>query len=77
MQNLLAGKAAKTPLFLNCGDVKNLIPALLAACVAIVLLVINVSGYTFNNKKWLVEPALVADRSGARLFGLGVVCALT
>ncbi|MEP6948520.1 MAG: FtsW/RodA/SpoVE family cell cycle protein [Ginsengibacter sp.] len=47
---------------------KNLIPALLAACVAIVLLVINVSGYTFNNKHWIVEPSLVADRNGARLF---------
>jgi cell division protein FtsW (lipid II flippase) len=47
---------------------KNLMPALLAACMAIVLLVINVSGYTFNAKKWIVEPALVADRSGARMF---------
>lgn len=47
---------------------KNLIPALLAAFGAIVLLVINVFGYTFNNKKWIVEPALVADRSGARMF---------
>ena len=47
---------------------KNLMPALLAACVAIVLLVINVSAYTFNNKKWIVEPSLVADRNGGRLF---------
>lgn len=47
---------------------KNLVPALLAACVAIVLLVINVSGYTFHNKKWIVEPSLVADRNGGRLF---------
>ena len=47
---------------------KNLIPALLAACAAIFLLVINVSGYTFNQKKWIVEPALVADRSGARMY---------
>ncbi len=47
---------------------KNLIPALLAACVAIVLLAVNVSGFTVNNRKWIVEPALVADRSGARLF---------
>ena len=47
---------------------KNLIPALLAACVAIILLVVNVSAYTFNNKKWIVEPALVADRSGTRMF---------
>ncbi|MEP7229202.1 MAG: FtsW/RodA/SpoVE family cell cycle protein [Ginsengibacter sp.] len=47
---------------------KNLMPALLAACAAILLLIINVSGYTFNRKKWIVEPALVADRSGARMF---------
>jgi len=47
---------------------KNLMPALLAACVAIVLLMVNVSGYTFKNKKWIVEPALVADRSGARMY---------
>src|SRR5664279_2292867 len=45
---------------------KNLMPALLAACVAIVLLIDNVSGYTINKKKWIVEPALVADRSGSR-----------
>ncbi len=43
-------------------------PALLAACIAIFLLIVNVSGYTFNEKKWIVEPALVADRSGARMF---------
>ena len=47
---------------------KNLMPALLAACIGIVLLAVNVSGYTFNNRKWIVEPALVAERSGARLF---------
>ena len=47
---------------------KNLMPALLAACVAIFLLVINVSGYTFHEKKWIVEPALVAERSGARMY---------
>ncbi len=47
---------------------KNLMPALLAAFVAIILLAINVSGYTFREKKWIVEPALVADRSGARMY---------
>ncbi|MEO6253254.1 MAG: FtsW/RodA/SpoVE family cell cycle protein [Ferruginibacter sp.] len=47
---------------------KNLMPALLSACVAIVLLMVNVSGYTLRNKKWIVEPALVADKSGARMF---------
>lgn len=47
---------------------KNLIPAMLAACAAIVLLAVNVSAYTFQEKKWLTEPALVADRSGVRMF---------
>ena len=47
---------------------KNLMPALIAACAAIILLMINVSKYSFNNKKWIVEPALVADRSGARMY---------
>jgi hypothetical protein len=47
---------------------RNLLPALLAACTGIVLLGVNVSRYVFNNKKWVVEPALVADRSGGRMF---------
>jgi cell division protein FtsW (lipid II flippase) len=47
---------------------KNLLPALVAACVGILLLGVNVSRYLFNNQKWVVEPALVADRSGARMF---------
>jgi len=47
---------------------KNLVPALLAACVGVLLLGFNISGYIFNNKKWVVEPALVADKNGARIF---------
>jgi cell division protein FtsW (lipid II flippase) len=47
---------------------KNLVPALAAACAGIFLLCLNVSGYIFNNKKWVVEPALVADKNGARRF---------
>ncbi|HEY1872418.1 MAG TPA: FtsW/RodA/SpoVE family cell cycle protein, partial [Chitinophagaceae bacterium] len=47
---------------------KNLIPALLAACTGIALLSTSVSKYLFNNAKWIVQPALVADRSGARMF---------
>ncbi len=46
----------------------NLLPALLAACAGIVLLGVNVSRYIVNNNRWVVEPALVADRSGARMF---------
>ncbi len=47
---------------------RNLVPALIAACVGIVLLTITVSKYLFNNKKWVVQPSLVAERSGARMF---------
>ncbi|MEI6949248.1 FtsW/RodA/SpoVE family cell cycle protein [Paraflavisolibacter sp. H34] len=47
---------------------KNLMPALLAACTGIVLLSVTVSRYLFHNQKWVVQPALVADRSGARMF---------
>ena len=47
---------------------KNLVPALVAALVGVVLLGITVSRYLFNNEKWVVQPALVADRSGARMF---------
>ena len=47
---------------------KNLVPALLAAVIGVVLLSTNVSQYLFNNKKWIVQPALVADKSGARMF---------
>lgn len=47
---------------------RNLLPAMVAACVGIILLSVNVSRYLFNNKKWVVQPALVADRSGTRMF---------
>jgi cell division protein FtsW (lipid II flippase) len=47
---------------------KNLVPALLGAFVAIILFTVNVSQYLFNNKKWVVQPALVADKSGSRMF---------
>jgi len=47
---------------------KNLVPALIAAVVGVTLLSLNVSRYLFNNKKWVVQPALVADKSGARMF---------
>ena len=47
---------------------KNLVPALIAACVAVLLLIVNVSRYSFNSSKWVVKPALVADKSGARMF---------
>ncbi len=47
---------------------KNLVPALAAALIGVLLLTVNVSRYLFNNKKWVVQPSLVADRSGLRMF---------
>jgi cell division protein FtsW (lipid II flippase) len=47
---------------------RNLVPALAAALVGVFLLTVNVSRYLFNNKKWVVQPSLVADRSGSRMF---------
>ncbi|MHB8206010.1 FtsW/RodA/SpoVE family cell cycle protein [Mucilaginibacter sp.] len=47
---------------------KNLMPALLAASIGLILLTVNVSSYLFDNEKWVVKPALVADKSGARMF---------
>jgi len=47
---------------------RNLVPALMAACIGMILLTVNISRYFFNNRQWLVKPALVADRSGARMF---------
>ncbi|MDB5111684.1 MAG: cell cycle protein, partial [Mucilaginibacter sp.] len=47
---------------------RNLVPALVAACIGLILLTINVSRYLFDNQKWIVRPALVADKSGERMF---------
>ncbi|MEO6522102.1 MAG: FtsW/RodA/SpoVE family cell cycle protein [Mucilaginibacter sp.] len=54
--------------FLTKQQDKNLVPALLAALVGIVLLTVNVSRYLLDNSKWIVKPSLVADRSGTRMF---------
>jgi cell division protein FtsW (lipid II flippase) len=47
---------------------RNLVPALLMACIGILLLTVNASRYLFDNAKWIVKPSLVADKSGARMF---------
>jgi|GEM_PF-196785 len=47
---------------------RNLVPALAAALLSVILLGVSVSRYLFNSRKWVVQPALVADRSGARIF---------
>jgi hypothetical protein len=47
---------------------RNLVPALAAACTGVVLLGISITRYITNSSKWVVTPALVADRSGARIF---------
>jgi hypothetical protein len=54
--------------FISKQQDRNLIPALVAAFVGVLLLGVNVSRYLFNNKEWVVQPSLVADRSGARMF---------
>lgn len=68
---LSASKVRGTPVqmtYITKQQDRNLVPALLMACVGILLLTINVSRYVFNNNKWVVKPSLVADRSGARMF---------
>jgi cell division protein FtsW (lipid II flippase) len=68
---LSASKVKGTPLqmsFITKQQDRNLVPALMMACIGILLLTINVSRYLFNNAKWIVKPSLVADRSGARMF---------
>ncbi len=47
---------------------KNLVPALAAACLGVILLGVNVGRYVLDNEKWVVNPTLVADRGGARMF---------
>ncbi len=54
--------------FISQQQDRNLMPALVAACAGIILLGASVSKYLFNNTKWIVQPALVADKSGARMF---------
>lgn len=54
--------------FISKQQDKNLLPALTWSLVSLVLLAISVSVYFFNNNKWVVEPALVADKSGARMY---------
>ncbi|CAN5646905.1 hypothetical protein BH10BAC3_BH10BAC3_06780 [soil metagenome] len=63
----LQGSAAQMKFITRQQD-KNLVPALLGALIGIVLLSVTVTRYILNNKKWVVEPALVADRNGARMF---------
>jgi cell division protein FtsW (lipid II flippase)/cell division protein FtsI/penicillin-binding protein 2 len=54
--------------FISQRQDRNVMPVLIAACTGILLLGITVSRYLFNSKKWVVQPALVANRGGARIF---------
>ncbi len=69
---LLSGSAVKGTVvqmnYVTKQQDHNLVPALAAAFIGIILLAVNVSRYLYNNEKWVVQPALVADRSGARMF---------
>lgn len=46
----------------------NLVPAMAVATLGIVALSVNLGRYLFRPARWVVQPALVADRSGARMF---------
>ncbi|WP_207896702.1 FtsW/RodA/SpoVE family cell cycle protein [Flaviaesturariibacter flavus] len=46
----------------------NLVPAMAVALLGIVALSVNLGRYLFQPARWVVQPALVADRSGARMF---------
>ena len=68
---LSASRVKGTPVqmsFITKQQDHNLVPALMAACIGIILLVVNISSYLFQSEKWIVKPALVADKSGARMF---------
>jgi len=54
--------------FISKQQDQNLVPALAAAFIGVLLLTVNVGSYIINNKSWVVQPALVADRSGVRMF---------
>lgn len=54
--------------FISKQQDRNLVPALAAAFIGVLLLTLNVGSYIINNKTWVVQPALVADRSGVRMF---------
>lgn len=65
--SMVAGTAVQMKYIADQQD-RNLVPVLVSALIGVVLLSVTVSKYLFNNKKWVVQPALVADRSGARMF---------
>ncbi|RZA14347.1 MAG: cell cycle protein, partial [Lysobacteraceae bacterium] len=46
----------------------NLVPAMAVATLGVLALSVNLGRYLFNPARWVVQPALVADRSGARMF---------
>jgi len=47
---------------------RNLVPALAAACLGLLMLSVQAGRYLLDPARWVVQPALVADRSGARMF---------
>ncbi len=47
---------------------RNTLPALVAAFAGLALLMAHLVPYLVDNRKWIVQPALVADRSGTRMF---------
>ncbi|RYY40463.1 MAG: cell cycle protein [Chitinophagaceae bacterium] len=47
---------------------RNLVPALAVATLGVLALSVNLGRYLFQPARWVVQPALVADRAGARMF---------
>ncbi len=61
------GTAVQMTYIANRQD-KHIVPALVAACIGMGLLIGHVWPYVVDNRTWVVKPALVADRSGGRMF---------
>ncbi|SDL77364.1 FtsW/RodA/SpoVE family cell cycle protein [Pedobacter antarcticus] len=65
--SMVKGTAVQLKYMQNNQD-HNLVPALLTALAAVTLLTVHASKYSLFPSGWIVKPALVADRSGSRLF---------
>ncbi len=61
------GTAVQMTYMANQQD-KHIVPALVAALAGLALLIGYIAPYVIDNRMWIVQPALVADRSGGRMF---------
>jgi cell division protein FtsW (lipid II flippase) len=68
---LSASKLRATPVqleYMSKQQDTNLVPALAVASIGIILLMVNIGIYALYKNIWIAKPALVADRSGMRMF---------